>query len=91
MRTFLFFSLTNGMMISVSTYFTSIGKAWKGTLLSMLRQLILLIPLMILFAHLFGVKGVMLGGPVSDIVTCVMAMLFFVNELKQTPKENLSV
>ncbi|MGV3322263.1 MATE family efflux transporter [Streptococcus hyovaginalis] len=91
MRTFLFFSLTNGMMISVSTYFTSIGKAWKGTLLSMLRQLILLIPLMILFAHLFGVKGVMLGGPVSDIVTFVVAMLFLVNELKQTPKENLSV
>ncbi|WP_366534778.1 MATE family efflux transporter, partial [Streptococcus equi] len=34
MRTFLFFSITNGFMISISTYFTSIGKAWKGTILS---------------------------------------------------------
>lgn len=91
MRTFLFFSITNGFMISISTYFTSIGKAWKGTILSMLRQLILLIPLMILFARLFGVKGVMLGGPVSDFVTFIMAAIFIVIEFKRMPKENLSV
>lgn len=91
MRTFLFFSITNGFMISISTYFTSIGKAWKGTILSMLRQLILLIPLMILFARLFGVKGVMLGGPVSDFATFIMAAIFIVIEFKRMPKENLSV
>ncbi|MXQ48426.1 MATE family efflux transporter [Streptococcus pneumoniae] len=91
MRTFLFFSITNGFMISISTYFTSIGKAWKGTILSMLRQLILLIPLMILFARLFGVKGVMLGGPVSDFATFVMAAIFIVIEFKRMPKEKLSV
>ncbi|WP_438467248.1 MATE family efflux transporter [Streptococcus pluranimalium] len=91
MRTFLFFSITNGFMISISTYFTSIGKAWKGTILSMLRQLILLIPLMILFARMFGVKGVMLGGPVSDFATFIMAAIFIVIEFKRMPKENLSV
>lgn len=91
MRTFLFFSITNGLMISISTYFTSIGKAWKGTILSMLRQLILLIPLMILFARMFGVKGVMLGGPVSDFATFIMAAIFIVIEFKRMPKENLSV
>ncbi|MFU2205835.1 MATE family efflux transporter [Streptococcus pluranimalium] len=91
MRTFLFFSITNGFMISISTYFTSIGKAWKGTILSVLRQLILLIPLMILFARLFGVKGVMLGGPVSDFATFIMAAIFIVIEFKRMPKENLSV
>ena len=62
-----------------STFFTSIGKPVKGTFLSLTRQILFLLPLMVVLPIFFGIDGILYAGPVSDgmaaVVTVIMAML----------------
>ena len=66
MRTFLFMVLLNGVQLLSSNFFTAIGKALKGMLLSLTRQVFFLIPLILLLPLWFGLFGVLLAGPIAD-------------------------
>lgn len=48
MRTFLFMVIVNGVQVLSSSFFTAIGKALKGLLLSLTRQVFFLIPLILI-------------------------------------------
>ncbi len=78
----------NGIQVSCVTFFPSIGKAWKGAVLSMSKQLVLLVPLLILFANWFGVSGIIFATPVSDALVFVFAILLLYFEMKHMPKED---
>lgn len=55
MRTFLFMVIVNGVQLLSSNFFTAIGKALKGLLLSLTRQVFFLIPLILLLPLRFGI------------------------------------
>ena len=61
---------TYGLLIMVVTYFQSLGKAKKAGLLVILRQLMLVVPLVLILPHLLGgnVLGVWLALPLNDII-----------------------
>jgi len=80
----------NGIQTSCTTFFPSIGKAWKGAIVSLSKQLIFLVPLLILFAHLFGVNGIIYATPVSDALAFVIAASLLYFEMKQMPKEDVT-
>lgn len=79
----------NGIQVSCVTFFPSIGKAWKGAVLSMSKQLVFLVPLLILFANWFGVSGIMFATPVSDALAFVFAIILLCFEMKHMPKEDV--
>ena len=83
MRTFLFMVLVNGVQLLSSNFFTAIGKALTGLLLSLTRQVFFLIPLIILLPVHFGVFGVLLAGPIADFVAFVVSILLVVREFKR--------
>ena len=58
-RIFLFFTFLNGIQPVSSNFFTSIGAPKKGIFLSLTRQIIFLLPLLLIFPYLFGIDGVM--------------------------------
>lgn len=89
MRTFLFFVFLNGVQICTATFFPSIGKAGKGAILSFTKQVVFIIPLLILLPKFFGIDGVMLAEPVSDLISFIMAVIFLVDEFKKMPKEDV--
>jgi putative MATE family efflux protein len=60
------FPLVGPQLVS-SNFFQAIGKARIAMLLNMLRQVILLIPLVLLLPPLLGIDGVWLAGPLADI------------------------
>ncbi len=72
-----------GYQIIASSYFQAIGKAKLATLLSLLRQLIVLLPLIIILPHFWGVQGVWIANPVSDVVAAIISFLFFRREFKK--------
>ena len=80
-RIFFFFILLNFIQPVTSTFFTSIGKAFKGAILSLTRQIIFLIPLMIILPQFMGIDGILYSGPIADslaiVANAVMAMLEF--------------
>lgn len=58
-RVFLFFVFINGIQIASTTFFQAIGKARIGAFLSLMKQVIFLLPLLIILPHYMGVEGVM--------------------------------
>ena len=72
-----------------STFFTSIGKPVKGIFLSLTRQILFLLPLVILLPLFMGIDGILYAGPIADglaaVVTIVMALVEF-GQMKKLEK-----
>lgn len=81
-RIFLFFTFLNGLQPITANFFTSIGKAVKGIFISLTRQIIFLLPLIVILPMIFGIEGVMYSAPVADLMAAVLAVLFVVRELR---------
>lgn len=83
MRTFLFMVLVNGVQLLSSNFFTAIGKATRGLLLALTRQVFFLIPLLLLLPLWLGIDGVMLAGPIADFIAFVLSVVLVRKELKK--------
>ena len=88
MRTFLFMVIVNGVQLLSSSFFTAIGKALKGLLLSLTRQVFFLIPLFLILPLWLGLFGVLLAGPIADFIAFVVSVLFVYREFKQLGKKD---
>lgn len=87
-----YFSLTfiSVLQPCASTFFTAIGKAAKGAILSFSRSVVFLIPLLLLLPYFLGINGVMFAQPISDLLSALLAVGFLIDEFKKMPKENLA-
>lgn len=74
-RTFLFMVLVNGVQLLSSNFFTAIGKALKGLLLFLTRQVFFLILLILILPLWFGIFGVPLAGPIADFIAFVVSLI----------------
>jgi putative MATE family efflux protein len=72
-----------GYQIIASNLFQSIGKARLAAVLSLLRQVIFLVPLLIVLPTFFGLTGVWLAMPVSDFLSSVTSFVFLRREMKR--------
>ena len=70
----------NGIQPMSSGFFTSIGKAKLGIVVSLTRQVLFLIPLIIIFPRFMGIDGVMYAGPIADTAAAVVAISFALKE-----------
>ncbi|MGN0352066.1 MAG: MATE family efflux transporter [Roseburia sp.] len=82
-KIFLFFTFLNFMQPISSNFFTSIGKPKRGIWLSLTRQIIFLLPLIVLFPLWMGIDGIMYAGPVSDLMAAVVSAIMVVAELRR--------
>lgn len=77
-----------GFQIISTTFFQSIGSAGKSIILGLTRQVIFLIPLLLILRNLFGLNGIWAAFPTSDVFsTIVTAFLIFyqMRKLHRTP------
>lgn len=72
-----------GFQIVVSNYFQAVGNAWKSALLSLLRQVISLIPLLIILPKFWGLDGVWLAFPFADTISATACAIFLSYEIKR--------
>ena len=86
LRVFLFFTFLNGIQIASTTFFQAIGKAVKGAILSLIKQVIFLLPLLVVLPMFMGVDGCMFAAPISDFIAFVSAAIMLYFELKRMPK-----
>lgn len=71
-----------GFQIIVSNFFQSISKAPKAIFMSLSRQVIFLIPSLYFFSQWWGLTGVWLAMPFSDLVASIVAFFFLMGEKK---------
>ena len=72
--------IVNGVQVLSSSFFTAIGKALKGLLLSLTRQVFFLIPLILILPLWLGIFGVLLAGPIADFIAFVVSILLVKKE-----------
>lgn len=82
-RIYLMLCIFNGIQIPSGIFFQAIGKSVKSAILSLSRQILLLLPATIILANLFGIDGILAAAPVADGIAFMLAMIFIVRELKK--------
>ena len=71
-----------GVSMIGSNYFQSIGKAKHAMFLSLLRQVILLVPMMLVLPKFLGLNGVWFAQPIADITSFVVTLVLILKEVK---------
>ncbi len=81
-KVFLFFTFLNFLQPISSNFFTAIGKPKKGIFLSLTRQILFLLPLILLLPLSFGIDGILYAGPIADLTAGVVAVIMIIKEFK---------
>lgn len=74
-RIYMFCTFLNNIQPLASTYFTSIGMPKKGTILGITRQLLCLMPLIVVLPMFFGIDGIMFAGPIADFLAACISLV----------------
>lgn len=75
-----------GFQIVSTTYFQATGQPLKASLLSMLRQLLLLIPLVLILPFFFGLDGILYAGVIADSISGILVAFFIFPEMRRLTK-----
>lgn len=81
-RIFLLFTFLNFLQPITSNFFTAIGKPQKGIFLSLTRQIIFLLPLILILPLFIGIDGILYAGPIADLTAGLIAITMILMELK---------
>lgn len=87
MRIFMSGVFCAGFQITSTSYFQATGQPFKASVLSMLRQLLLLIPLILILPNFLGLDGILYAGPIADITSGVVVAFFITYEMRKLTKE----
>lgn len=82
-RIYLLMTFVNAFQPITSNFFTSIGKAKLGFWMALVRQGLLLIPLLLLLPLALGMDGVLWAGPIPDGVAAVLVLVLGAREVRR--------
>ncbi|WP_125154377.1 MATE family efflux transporter [Clostridium rectalis] len=71
-----------GFQIISSNYFQAIGKAKIAIVLSLSRQVIVLIPILLILPPILKLDGVWMAGPISDVLSATLTGVFLYKDMK---------
>lgn len=83
-RIFLLFTFINCIQPISSNFLTAIGKPKRGVFLSLTRQIIFLLPLIIVMPLIMGIDGIMYAGPIADCMAGVVSVFMISREFKRS-------
>jgi putative MATE family efflux protein len=78
-----------GAQIVIANFFQSIGMAWKAIFLSLARQVLVLIPCLIILPEFYGLTGVWVSMPVSDLIACIVSAIMIIHQIKKFKTEQI--
>lgn len=82
LRIFLMFLVLDGVQMAASYFLQSVARPVKASVLVLLRQIVIQIPLVLFLPKFFGVEGVLYSGPSSAFFVGILSILFLLSERK---------
>jgi putative MATE family efflux protein len=73
-----------GFQMVASTFFQSIGMAGKAIFMSLTRQVLFLLPCLIMLPTFFGVKGVWYSMPAADMLSSIIAASLLITQYRKS-------
>ncbi len=92
-RIFLFMIFAGAFNPHTSGFLTSIGKAKLGMIISITKQLVFSIPLVLILPIFMGIDGIMYAGPIGDcasVIVAVSLMLYQMKKMRALERETLA-
>jgi len=77
------------LQICASGYFLAAGKPKQAVLLTVSRQIIFLLPMIMILPRFYGVDGIWMAAPVSDMAAFLLTLFILFRELQELKKKNL--
>jgi putative MATE family efflux protein len=72
-----------GFQMFSSNFFQAIGKPLQGTILSLSRQILFYIPLLLTLPRFFGINGVFIAMPAADFCAVILSSFFIIREFRK--------
>ncbi|HAD82805.1 MAG: MATE family efflux transporter [Candidatus Edwardsbacteria bacterium RIFOXYD12_FULL_50_11] len=88
MRILLFMFPVVGFQVVGSNFFQAIGKARISMFLNLLRQVIVLIPMVLILPPLLKIDGVWLSGPLADLIAASITAVMILREVKKLNRKS---
>lgn len=86
MRIFLSMIIAVGIQLLSANFFAAIGQPIKGVTLSFCRQILFIIPLILILPLFMGIDGIIVAGPISDLLACIISVVFIIFQFKKMNK-----
>lgn len=83
LRVYMMMVILNGIQPLSVNFFTATGKARQGIVLSLTRQGLLLLPLLVLLPMWMGIDGVLYAGPIADLMAVMVSLALVSREMKK--------
>jgi len=77
-----------GFQVVGANYFQAIGKPLASMFLTLSRQVIILIPAILILGWLFGVNGVLVAGPLSDAGASILTAIWLIREMRSLREQH---
>ena len=87
---FMFYPIVGFQMVT-SNFFRSIGYAGTAIFLSLTRQLIFLLPLMLILPKSIGLNGIWASMPLADLISCVVSASIMLYHMRKFRKQTNSL
>ena len=87
LKIFLLLIALNGFQLCTGVFFQAIGKPVQATLVSLSRQVLFLLPALVILPRFLGVEGDLWAGPVGDACALVLALTLGFLELRKTDSQ----
>lgn len=84
LRIVLIFFPIIGFQMASSYFFQSIGMTKKAIFMSLTRQVLFLIPGLLILPSIFGLKGIWYSMPLSDLLSAIVAAFLLASQYKKT-------
>ncbi|MGL5753574.1 MAG: MATE family efflux transporter [Paraclostridium sp.] len=79
-----------GIQMIGSTYYQSVGKAKLSMFIGLSRQVIVLIPLLLILPNFLGLDGVWLSAPIADIASAILGIIIIRREFKRLGNDDIN-
>lgn len=89
MRIFLCLLPLGAFQMLSANFFSSTGKAIKGAMLSLTRQVIFFIPLLLTLPLFMGFEGILWTGPIADFISFLVVLYFILVEFKKMSRSQI--
>ena len=85
-RIYLMLAIVYGIEFPAGIFFQAIGKSTKSAIISLSRQLLILVPAMIILGNVFGIDGLLYSGPVADTIGTLICIVLMGIEIRRLGK-----
>ncbi len=89
-RIYLACTWANCIQPVTSQFFASVGKAFKGMFISLTRQILFLLPVILILPLYLGIDGIVFAGPIADMLAAIVAAVMVTLEFREMHRLELA-